>query len=109
MILRGLVGLASICIIAFTGYYFWGEWQRRSVDPIATFGAAGPAMPSQHRLAAGAGVASSPVFTNADCDQLIGTINSTRYNALSKDQRQAIYTTYLQGCMGVGPAPGSRP
>ncbi|WEK05777.1 MAG: hypothetical protein P0Y65_05840 [Candidatus Devosia phytovorans] len=27
-----LVGLASVAVIAFVGYFFWGEWQQRQAQ-----------------------------------------------------------------------------
>lgn len=27
-----LVGLASVAVIAFVGYFFWGEWQTRQTE-----------------------------------------------------------------------------
>lgn len=30
--LKALIGLAAVAVIAFVGYFFWGEWQRADAE-----------------------------------------------------------------------------
>jgi len=34
-VLRTLVGVAAVAMIAFVGYFFWGEWQRAQSEAKA--------------------------------------------------------------------------